>query len=125
VKLIPTAFLIVLILFGIFCVASGYSARPKTYRSLQPTKVIETKTKETKPPALQPTPAPSKSSTELTKIKGIGPKRIVQLNALQITSAEDLAKFSAEDLAAKLKISSKITSKWVEQAQNLLKESSA
>ena len=61
---------------------------------------------------------------ELTRIKGIGPKRVTALNALQIMSVEDLAKFSAEELADKLKISSKITAKWVEQAQNLLKEGS-
>jgi hypothetical protein len=32
-----------------------------------------------------------------------------------------LARHSARDLAQKMKISSKITAKWIEQAQNLLK----
>jgi predicted flap endonuclease-1-like 5' DNA nuclease len=127
ITLIPTAILIVLLLFGIFCIASGYSARPKKYKTLLPLEAIEPETKEKRPsiPQLASTSELSKPLTELAEIKGMGPKRIAQLNALQITSAEDLAKLSAEDLAAKLGISSKITSKWVEQARNLLKESGA
>ena len=121
VTLIPVAFLIVLLLFGLFFMASGYSARPKKYKIIVPAKPIETRVEE-KP--IQSPPTPSKPLTELDKIKGIGPKRIAQLNALQIASVEDLARFSAEDLATKLKISSKITAKWIEQAQDLLKEAS-
>jgi predicted flap endonuclease-1-like 5' DNA nuclease len=121
VTLIPVAFLIVLLLFGLFFIASGYSARPKKYPLIVPAKPTETKVEE-KP--IQPPPTPSKPLTELNKIKGIGPKRIAQLKALQITSVEDLARFSAEDLATELKISSKITAKWIEQARNLMKEAS-
>ena len=121
VTLIPVAFLIVLLLFGLFFMASGYSTRPKKYKIVVPTKPIETRVEEK---SIQPPPTPSKPLTELDKIKGIGPKRIAQLNALQIASVEDLARFSAEDLATKLKISSKITAKWIEQAQDLLKEAS-
>jgi predicted flap endonuclease-1-like 5' DNA nuclease len=121
VTLMPTAFLIVLLLFGLFFIASGYSTRPKKYKIAVRIKPPETEKTEKKPP--QPPPTPSKPSTELTKIKGIGPKRITQLNALQITSVENLAQHSAKDLADKLKISSKITAKWVEQAKNLLNES--
>ena len=121
VTLIPVAFLIVLLLFGLFFMASGYSTRPKKYKIIAPAKPIEIKVGE-KP--IQPPPTPSKPLTELDKIKGIGPKRIAKLNALQIASVEDLARFSAEDLATKLKISSKITAKWIEQAQDLLKEAS-
>ena len=121
VTLIPVAFLIVLLLFGLFFMASGYSARPKKYKIIVPAKPIETRVEEK---SIQPPPTSSKPLTELDKIKGIGAKRIAQLNALQITSVEDLARFSAEDLAVKLKISGKITAKWIEQAQDLLKEAS-
>jgi predicted flap endonuclease-1-like 5' DNA nuclease len=116
VTLIPTAFMIVLLLFGLFFVASGYTARPRKYKIITPVKPIETEK-----PVQQPLP-PIKPSAELAKIKGVGPKRIAQLNALQITSVEDLARFSVEDLADKLKISRKITAKWIEQARDLLKE---
>jgi predicted flap endonuclease-1-like 5' DNA nuclease len=104
--------------------ASGYSARPRAYvhKITAPTKPPKIEETEEKPP--QPPSAPSKSSTELTKIKGVGPKRAAQLKALQITSVEDLAQYSAKNLANKLKISSKITAKWVKQAKNLLKETS-
>jgi predicted flap endonuclease-1-like 5' DNA nuclease len=127
VTLIPTAFMIVLLLFGLFFVASGYSARPRKYKIIPPAKPIETEKPMKKPEEkpLQQPPQPIKPPTELAKIKGIGPKRIVQLNALQIMSVEDLTRFSVEDLADKLKISRKTTAKWIEQARDLLKEPSA
>jgi predicted flap endonuclease-1-like 5' DNA nuclease len=132
VTLLPVAFLIVLLLFGLLFTAFGYSTRPRHYRIIRPPplpKPAETKTEE-KPPAppeIPPaptvsTPAPSRPQIKLTRIKGIGPKRMAQLNALQIMSAEDLAKFSAAELADKLKVSSKITAKWIEQAQDLMKK---
>ena len=124
VNLITAAFIIVLLLFGLFFIAFGYSARPRKYKLITRPKPIEPKPKE-QPLPLQLLPKEtSKPHTKLTKIKGIGPKRIVQLKTLQILSVEDLTRFSAEDLAAKLKISSKTTAKWIEQAQNLLKETS-
>jgi predicted flap endonuclease-1-like 5' DNA nuclease len=134
VTLLPVAFLIVFLLFGLLFMAFGYSTRPRHYRITTPSKPPEAKIEE-KPPQppettetpttpQPPSPKPSKPLMELTRIKGIGPKRVTALNALQIMSVEDLAKFSAEELADKLKISSKITAKWVEQAQNLLKEGS-
>jgi predicted flap endonuclease-1-like 5' DNA nuclease len=60
---------------------------------------------------------------ELTKVKGIGEKRAEQLKALGISSVEDLAKASVEDLAEKLKISPKITGRWIENAKKLLEKS--
>jgi predicted flap endonuclease-1-like 5' DNA nuclease len=134
VTLLPVAFLIVFLLFGLLFMAFGYSTRPRHYRIIRPSKPPEIKIEEKplQPPEITETPTtpqpppsePSKPPMELTRIKGIGPKRVAALNALQIMSVEDLAKFSAEELADKLKISSKITAKWVEQAQNLLKEGS-
>lgn len=140
VTLLPVAFLIVLLLFGMLFSAFGYSTRPRHYRIVTPSKSTETKTEEEppqvpetietptqpEPPLAQQAKKPelAKPPIGLTRIKGIGPKRIAALNALQIMSEEDLAKFSPEELADKLKISSKITAKWVEQVHNLVKEES-
>jgi len=60
---------------------------------------------------------------ELTKVKGIGEKRAQQLKALGISSVEHLAKASATDIAEKLKISPKITERWIENAKNLAEKS--
>ena len=139
VALLPVAFLIVLLLFGMLFAAFGYSTRPRHYRITTPPKppmTIEEKpsqppeTKETPAPQLEPPspqiqqPKPPKPTIELTKIKGIGPKRVAALTKFNIASAADLAKISPEELASKLGISSKITSKWVEQAQNLVEAES-
>jgi predicted flap endonuclease-1-like 5' DNA nuclease len=59
----------------------------------------------------------------LTEVKGIGEKRKQQLNMLGINSIDDLAKASADELAQKLKISPKITGKWIENAKALLEKS--
>ena len=53
----------------------------------------------------------------LTNIKGVGEKRAAQLNALGITTAEELSQVSVEDLAKSLKISPKIAAKLVEAAK--------
>ena len=74
--LIPTALMIVLLLFGLFFVASGYVARPKKYKIMPPIKPIETEEPMKKPeeePAQQPR-QPIKPSTELGRTGGIGPK---------------------------------------------------
>ena len=53
----------------------------------------------------------------LTDIKGVGEKRAAQLNALGITTAEELSLASVEDLAKGLKISPKVAAKLVEAAK--------
>jgi len=63
------------------------------------------------------------SKTELTEVKGVGAKRAEQLKGQGINSVDDLAKASADDLAEKLKISPKITRKWIESAKKLVEES--
>jgi predicted flap endonuclease-1-like 5' DNA nuclease len=70
-------------------------------------------------PAIQTETAPNETAQEspLTKIKGIGEKRATQLNALGISTIEELAKASAEDVAKSLKISPKIVAKWVDGAK--------
>jgi predicted flap endonuclease-1-like 5' DNA nuclease len=69
----------------------------------------------------EPTPAPTVSG--LIEVKGIGEKRKQQLNTLGINSINDLAMTSADELAQKLNISSKITGKWIENAKKLLEKS--
>jgi predicted RecB family nuclease len=56
-------------------------------------------------------------------VKGIKEKRVGQLKTIGINSIEDLANASANDIAAKLQVSSKITGKWVESAKELSKKS--
>jgi len=60
---------------------------------------------------------------ELTEVKGIGEKRAQQLRALGISSVEELANASGKDLAVKLKISPKITERWIENAKRLAEKS--
>jgi predicted flap endonuclease-1-like 5' DNA nuclease len=69
----------------------------------------------------QPTEAvaPIKTKLDLTQVKGIKEKRAEQLRALGIKSVEDLANASAAELAAKLKIASYFTEKWIENAKEL------
>ena len=115
---------------GLLFVGLGYSQRAKP----------QVKAAEPTTPAPAPTPQPTVSEVvveekpvtlaevappklELTQVKGIKEKRAGQLKAIGINSVEDLAKASAEDLAAKLKISPKIVGKWIEDAQKLLEKS--
>ena len=74
-------------------------------------------------PVLTPAPveSPIASTADLTRVKGIGMKRAAQLKALGINDLNDLAKGSAEEIAAKLKISPKITKKWIAEAKDLAK----
>ena len=75
----------------------------------EPVKLEETK------PVVVPQPAVG----GLTEVRGIGEKRAAQLRALGINSVEELSKASAKDLAAKLNISAKITTKWIENAKEI------
>ena len=61
---------------------------------------------------------PSQQDFSLTKIKGIGPKTIELLKTIGITSISDLSKVAPEDLADKTGISTKIISKWLEDAKS-------
>ena len=65
--------------------------------------------------------APTK--LELTEVKGIGEKRKEQLKALGISTVERLAEASEDYLSEKLKISPKITRKWIEDAKKLSEKS--
>lgn len=119
-------------ILGLLFIGLGYTQKPKP----------QAITVEAPPQALaseMPTPSPvtevmkeekvetvvevAPQKMELTKVKGIGEKRAEQLKALGISSVEDLAKASVEDLAEKLKISPKITGRWIENAKKLLEKS--
>jgi predicted flap endonuclease-1-like 5' DNA nuclease len=74
------------------------------------------KVEEVKPTVEQPL------ISGLTAVKGIGEKRAAQLKTLGINTVEDLVKASPEDLASKLRISPKITGKWIESAKEILQK---
>jgi predicted flap endonuclease-1-like 5' DNA nuclease len=129
---------------GLAFIGLGYSQRPKQVTAPVTTNVPspppsppqqqqqqETPVMPTAPP--QPTTtdvvkheeatpivqAPQPLASVLTKVRGIGEKRAAQLKALGINSIEDLATASAKDLATKLDISPKITTKWIENAKEI------
>ncbi len=112
-------------IIGLLFIGLGYSQSPKpkatTIETPPPTpptltEVVEEEKTET---AIEAAP----TVVELTEVKGIGEKRAEQLKALGINSVEDLAKASAKDLAVKLKISPKITGKWIRNAKKLVEKS--
>ena len=119
-------------ILGFLFIGLGYTQKPKS----QAIKVEERP--QVRAPEM-PTPSPvtevmkeekvetvvevAPQKMELTKVKGIGEKRSEQLKALGISSVEDLAKASATDIAEKLKISPKITVRWIENAKNLAEKS--
>jgi predicted flap endonuclease-1-like 5' DNA nuclease len=124
-------------ILGLLFIGLGYTQRPKP-RPMA-TKAPPPALPSATPPAPAPPPAveivkeekpeivvetaPAPSMIELIEVKGIGEKRAEQLKALNISSVEDLAKVSAEDLASKLKISPKITVRWIENAKKLVEKS--
>lgn len=109
------------VILGLLFIGLGYSQRPKTkvaaFEQLPsaPTAVTET----AKPVEVEAAPA----APELTQVKGIGEKRAEQLKAVGINHVEDLAKASAKDLAVKLKISPKITRRWIRSAKKITEKS--
>jgi predicted flap endonuclease-1-like 5' DNA nuclease len=95
---------------------------PMAPAPIEPIEPVVTEVKEERiEVTTEPTPAPTVLG--LTEVKGIGEKRKQQLNTLGINSIGDLAMTSADELAQKLKISSKITGKWIENAKKLLEKS--
>ena len=63
---------------------------------------------------------PPKIETNLTKIRGIGPKRSEKLKAAGINSVEDLVGYSSKELAHKVGVPEKIAFKWIENANEIL-----
>jgi len=107
---------------GLFFAGLGYTQRPKTKaiatEAPQPAQAVPAAVVETKERKVE-TITETAPKIELTEVKGIGAKRAEQLKNMGINSVEDLAKASAKDLAVKLKISPKITAKWIENAKKL------
>jgi predicted flap endonuclease-1-like 5' DNA nuclease len=79
----------------------------------------------TEPPATpSPTPVPSTevpAESVFTQIRGISDKRAAQLKEHGITTYEQLANASADELAAKLGVSPKIVKMWIGSAKKLTK----
>jgi predicted flap endonuclease-1-like 5' DNA nuclease len=124
------------VVLGLFSVGLGYYARPKVKSATQPAapmpqtqKPITAAVQEQKAPVEAPAPSSTAAPAEtpaapvlaLTEVKGIGEKRAMQLKALGISSVEELATASAEDLAKNLKISPKTVDKWIASAKELAK----
>jgi predicted flap endonuclease-1-like 5' DNA nuclease len=124
-------------ILGLLFIGLGYTQRPRprpmpikasppapplaTSPAPAPQPVVEVVEEEK--PEITVEAAPVAPMIGLTDVKGIGEKRKEQLKALNISSIEDLARASAEDLASKLKISPKITGKWIGNAKQLLEKS--
>jgi predicted flap endonuclease-1-like 5' DNA nuclease len=112
---------------GFVFIGLGYSQRPK--QSLTTSPVAPPSTLMTQPTVAEvdkeeeaPAAEIATIQVEITKVKGIGTKRAIQLKALGINNAEDLAKASAKELATKLKISPKIAGKWILSAKETVKK---
>lgn len=130
-------------MLGILFAGLGYILRPKPTTTITPTTTAMAVAPPPPPPAPEPQPlqtaVPEIPSvveqkaeivaesvtppvSELTKVKGIGEKRAKQLSDLGISSVEGLSNASANEIAAQLKISPKITEKWVTNAKELTKK---
>lgn len=112
---------------GLLFAGLGYTQRPKPKTTTIEVPYASQASKLIQPEVVKEEKAETVVETVsldvgLTRVKGIGEKRAAQLKALGINTVEDLAKASAEDLAGKLKISPKITGKWIEAAEQLLKK---
>jgi len=106
---------------GLLFIGLGYSQRPKITRveslpTPAPTTPITITKEETATEA-------TSAVAPLTEVKGIGERRAEQLKGLGINTIEDLAKASAKELASELKISPKITEKWIGNAEKLAEKS--
>jgi len=119
-------------ILGLLFIGLGYTQKPKPQAIIveappqvpapempTPSLVTEVMKEEKKETVVEVAPP----KIELTDIKGIKEKRSEQLKTLGISSVEDLARASAEDLAGKLKISPKITGRWIENAKKLVEKS--
>jgi predicted RecB family nuclease len=56
----------------------------------------------------------------LTEVKGISQKRFEQLKAIGIDSVKKLAESDPKEIAEKLGVSEKASSRWIENAKNIL-----
>ncbi|MGB9854458.1 MAG: helix-hairpin-helix domain-containing protein [Candidatus Bathyarchaeales archaeon] len=115
---------------GLFFIGLGYSQRPRAQAKtvtveapLPPTPAVQEPAAVEAQAVQETVEQPTATVKGLTEVKGIGEKRAEQLKGVGINSVEDLAKASADDLAAKLKVSPKITKVWIENAKKLAEKS--
>lgn len=108
---------------GIFFIGLGYTQRPKVETKITTIEAPPTTPSTTQIVREEIPKETAPTRRELTEVKGIGAKRAEQLKALNIVSVEDLAKASATELASKLKVSPKITERWIENAKKLVEKS--
>ena len=119
------------VILGLFSLGLGYSQKPKVKPATAEVPVLAPEAPVTQPAQpvtevvkeekIEVAVEPSTTTVELMRVKGVGPKRAAQLRNVGINSVEELGKASAEKLAAKLKISPKITGKWIANAKELVK----
>jgi predicted flap endonuclease-1-like 5' DNA nuclease len=123
------------VVLGLLFLGLGYTQRPRIQ-----TAKVQAEPLAIPPPAI-PAPVPATAEVmkeepmeptaeatppqklELSAVKGIKAKRAEQLKAIGIASVEELANASANDIGEKLKISPKITERWIEHAKLLLEKS--
>jgi predicted flap endonuclease-1-like 5' DNA nuclease len=87
-------------------------------------KTVEAAAQQKIEPIVEPITVPMQlPKIELTAVKGIKEKRAEQLRALGISSVQELANASAEDLAKKLKIAPYFTQHWIENAKEIIAKS--
>ena len=118
-------YMVVSTVLGLFFIGLGYTQRPKTTTQRdQDANSADRDCRDYNNPSYirRRKSIVKRHNWELTEIKGIGTKRAEQLKALGITNIEDLAKSPAEDLASKLKVSQKITKRWIEDAKSFLRK---
>jgi hypothetical protein len=112
-RLIYSAVVFVLALFGSTSLIFAYSLRPRTLQQ--------------KPLQVEPSPPVDTSPAveyfnDLTQVKGIGKRRAAQLKALGVDTVASLSTCSPEDLAEKLDVSPKRTTRWIAEARKHLLE---
>ncbi|RLG91683.1 hypothetical protein DRO34_03730 [Candidatus Bathyarchaeota archaeon] len=126
---VETLWIVTLAVLGFIFLGLGYIQKPAetiVQKTVAPTSPQPAPTATQTPKVLE---APKKAAvteemvSELTQVKGIGAKRAEQLERLGIKTIKDLAEASAEELAAKLEISPKITGKWITNAKELAEKS--
>ena len=122
---------------GLAFIGIGYSQRPRqtiisapshTVTPSTPPKVKSSiaesvVTKTMKPEKTDMVAEADVSTGGLSRIKGIGEKRSGQLRTLGIGSVEELAKARPRQLAGKLKVSTKTTRKWIQNAKEIIERS--
>lgn len=122
---------------GLIFIGLGYCYRPQATAPQQPQAPQASQTPE--PPKI-PTPPTTITQEEepepeeeaetekaglyldLTEVKGIGEKREEQLESAGIYTVKQLVDSTPEDLADRLDVSPKFTSKWIKNAKKLIEE---